>query len=72
MEIPRHWRLKKERYNLTGIVCPNPECKTEIFPPRPICPECHGHTNINQDKGIVYAADGESTSFPKEASMSSI
>lgn len=38
MEIPRHWRLKKERYNLVGEVCPH--CDMKLFPPRDICPEC--------------------------------
>jgi uncharacterized OB-fold protein len=38
MEIPRHWRLKKQRYSLVGEVCPH--CDAKIFPPRDICPEC--------------------------------
>jgi len=38
MEIPRHWRLKKQRYSLVGEVCPH--CAAKIFPPRDICPEC--------------------------------
>ena len=38
MEIPRHWRLKKQRYSLIGEVCPH--CDAKIFPPRDICPEC--------------------------------
>jgi uncharacterized protein len=38
MEVPRHWRLKKQRYALTGEVCPH--CESKIFPPRDICPEC--------------------------------
>ncbi|MEW6649540.1 MAG: hypothetical protein AB1453_05040 [Chloroflexota bacterium] len=32
MEIPRHWRLKKQRYAPQGEVCPHREGK--IFPPR--------------------------------------
>lgn len=39
MEIPRHWRLKEQRYRLIGEVCGN--CETKIFPPRDICPNCH-------------------------------
>ena len=31
MEIPRHWRLKKQRYGLVGEVCPH--CDFKIFPP---------------------------------------
>jgi len=38
MEIPRHWRLKKQRYNLIGEVCPH--CSAKIFPPRDVCPQC--------------------------------
>ncbi len=40
MEVPRHWRLKKQRYALVGEVCPN--CKTPLFPPRAVCPHCGG------------------------------
>jgi len=39
MEIPRHWRLKAQRYRLEGVACPN--CGRLIFPPRPICPHCN-------------------------------
>jgi uncharacterized OB-fold protein len=38
MDIPRHWRLKKQRYSLVGEVCSH--CQTKLFPPRDICPEC--------------------------------
>lgn len=40
MEIPRHWRLKKQRYALVGEVCPH--CEAKIFPPRDVCPHCSG------------------------------
>jgi uncharacterized OB-fold protein len=40
MEIPRHWRLKKQRYGLVGGVCPH--CEHKIFPPRGVCPNCGG------------------------------
>ncbi len=40
MEVPRHWRLKKQRYALTGEICPS--CKTPLFPPRAVCPHCGG------------------------------
>ncbi|HBP51631.1 MAG: hypothetical protein US68_C0003G0034 [Candidatus Shapirobacteria bacterium GW2011_GWE1_38_10] len=36
MEIPRHWRLKQQRYQLIGEKCPH--CEELIFPPRDICP----------------------------------
>jgi hypothetical protein len=38
MEIPRHWRLRKQRYGLVGEVCPH--CEAKLFPPRDVCPEC--------------------------------
>ncbi len=40
MEVPRHWRLKKQRYSLTGEICPS--CKAVLFPPRAVCPHCGG------------------------------
>jgi uncharacterized OB-fold protein len=38
MEIPRHWRLKAQRYRLEGSICPT--CGQVTFPPRPVCPHC--------------------------------
>jgi uncharacterized OB-fold protein len=38
MEIPRHWRLKAQRYRLEGSVCRI--CGQANFPPRPVCPYC--------------------------------
>ena len=40
MEVPRHWRLKKQRYAMVGEVCT--VCDSHIFPPRPVCPYCGG------------------------------
>jgi uncharacterized OB-fold protein len=40
VEIARHWRLKAQRYQLIGEVCPN--CNEKIFPPRDVCPHCAG------------------------------
>ncbi|MCI0521641.1 MAG: Zn-ribbon domain-containing OB-fold protein [Chloroflexi bacterium] len=40
MEVPRHWRLRAQRYSLTGEVCPH--CDAKLFPPRDVCPECGG------------------------------
>ncbi len=37
-EIARHWRLKAQRYQLVGEVCP--QCNNKMFPPRDVCPEC--------------------------------
>ncbi|MBE0698193.1 MAG: hypothetical protein IH586_14845 [Anaerolineaceae bacterium] len=38
MEVPRHWRLKKQRYALVGETCP--KCASYLFPPRAVCPVC--------------------------------
>ena len=38
VEIARHWRLKPQRYQLVGEVCP--QCNGKIFPPRDVCPYC--------------------------------
>ncbi len=42
MEVPRHWRLKKQRYALVGVTCP--QCKSHLFPPREVCPYCAAET----------------------------
>ena len=56
MEIPRHWRLKRQRYGLVGEICPH--CSAKLFPPRDICPEC-GKEAKNlynfSGKGEVYS-----------------
>jgi hypothetical protein len=56
MEIPRHWRLKNQRYQLVGEVCPH--CEVKIFPPRDICPECGGEAKelyTFSGRGEVYS-----------------
>mgnify|MGYP001164708879 CR=1 FL=1 len=56
MEIPRHWRLKAQRYGLVGEVCPH--CEVKIFPPRDVCPECGGEAKTTfafSGKGAVYS-----------------
>jgi uncharacterized OB-fold protein len=51
MEIPRHWRLRQQRYGLVGEVCPH--CEAKIFPPRDICPSC------GQEAKTLYAFSGK-------------
>jgi uncharacterized protein len=56
MEIPRHWRLKQQRYGLIGEVCPH--CDAKIFPPRDVCPHCGGEAKTRfsfSGKGEVYS-----------------
>jgi hypothetical protein len=57
MEIPRHWRLKQQRYALVGEECPH--CKTKIFPPRDVCPECGGEAK----EPYTFTGRGEVYSF---------
>jgi uncharacterized protein len=56
MEIPRHWRLKKQRYGLVGEVCPN--CDIKIFPPRDVCPNCGEEAKVPftfTGKGSIFS-----------------
>lgn len=56
MEIPRHWRLRKQRYALVGEVCPH--CDAKLFPPRDVCPECGGEARTPYQfsgRGEVYS-----------------
>ncbi len=56
MEIPRHWRLKQQRYGLVGETCPH--CETKIFPPRDVCPSCGGEAKTRfafSGKGEVFS-----------------
>ena len=56
MEIPRHWRLKDQRYKLVGEVCPH--CQAKLFPPRDVCPECGGEAKAQyafSGRGEVYS-----------------
>lgn len=56
MEIPRHWRLKQQRYSLIGETCPH--CEVKIFPPRDVCPSCGGEARTQyafSGKGEVFS-----------------
>jgi len=56
MEIPRHWRLRKQRYSMVGEVCPH--CDAKLFPPRDVCPECGGEAKNLYNfsgRGEVYS-----------------
>lgn len=49
MEVPRHWRLKKQRYALVGETCP--KCDSYLFPPRAVCPVCAERAKAPQAVG---------------------
>ena len=56
MEIPKYWRLKKQRYALTGEICPH--CGEAIFPPRDVCPACKNEAKEERTfsgRGTVYS-----------------
>jgi hypothetical protein len=56
MEVPRHWRLKNQRYQLVGEVCPH--CKARLFPPRDVCPECRQEAKTQytfSGRGNIYS-----------------
>jgi uncharacterized protein len=57
MEIPRHWRLKQQRYALVGEICPH--CEVKIFPPRDVCPECGGEAKTE----FAFSGQGEVFSY---------
>lgn len=57
MDIPRHWRLKKQRYALVGEVCPH--CGGKIFPPRDVCPYCCREAKDE----FAFSGQGEVYSF---------
>jgi uncharacterized protein len=59
MEVPRHWRLKKQRYALVGEECPH--CEAKIFPPRDVCPECGGEAKT----AYTFSGKGEIYSFTR-------
>jgi uncharacterized protein len=56
MEIPRHWRLKQQRYGLVGKVCTH--CDARIFPPRDVCPKCGSEVKTDfafNGKGEIFS-----------------
>ncbi len=72
MENPRHWRLNRQRYSLTGTECPH--CLEKHFPPREVCPDCriygNNHTASKQPDEINQSAivtcpiyNGDSSSY---------
>ena len=57
MDMPRHWRLKEQRYNLVGTECL--ACGAKQFPPRPVCPDC----NSKQMQPFTFSGQGEIYSY---------
>lgn len=63
MEVPRHWRLKKQRYALVGEVCPH--CDVKLFPPRDVCPNCGGEAK----QAYAFSGHGEVYSYTHMTSV---
>lgn len=61
MEVPRYWRQRKQRYGMVGETCPH--CKSQIFPPRDVCPVC---SELNRQK-IAVAQHGTLVTFGVQA-----
>jgi uncharacterized OB-fold protein len=56
MDIPRYWRLRKQRYQLEGSECG--KCGKLFFPPRCVCTNCKSDTLTAyqfQGKGKIYS-----------------
>lgn len=49
MEIPRHWRLKQQRYGLVGEICPR--CDTKSLAPRGACVGCESEGS--EGEGLI-------------------
>lgn len=67
MEVPRHWRIKHQRYAMVGEVCTH--CGVKLFPPRPVCPHCRGE----MQQGFSLRQAGEAVAvpmIPREAAVS--
>lgn len=45
MEIPRHWRLKEQRYSLIGLI--NPKTGAVEFPPK---------SSFKETSGVIYSS----------------
>lgn len=57
MEVSRHWRLQKQRYQLVGETCDH--CGVKLFPPRDLCLECEAPAYDL----FTFAGTGEVYSF---------
>lgn len=56
MDIPRYWRLKKQRYRLQGLKCS--DCGTLSFPPRLVCRNCKSRNSSAYEfkgRGKLYS-----------------
>lgn len=67
MEVPRYWRLQKQKYRMVGEECPH--CSEKIFPPRDLCPRC-GRGTLNNNLNVFIenkVNDNENKSEPENS-----
>lgn len=62
MEISLHWRLREQRYNLTGTVCT--ECGKRFFTPRPVCDVCNAPVADEQALDLETIYRGSTVKVP--------
>ncbi len=56
MRLASYWRTRQQRLGLVGEICPH--CGKPLFPPRDVCPACHGPAKEPyrfSGKGTVYS-----------------
>jgi uncharacterized OB-fold protein len=51
MSVPRHWRVRSQRYALVGGQCPR--CGALAFPPRPLCSACSRRAAVPSPTGVA-------------------
>jgi uncharacterized OB-fold protein len=62
MTLASNWRTKRQRLGLVGEECPH--CRTKLFPPRDVCPHCHGPAKTP----FSFEGTGEVYSFSRVSS----
>lgn len=64
MEIARHWRLREQRYGLTGTICT--KCGKRFFTERMVCDSCN---SISEDDSHHYEAHRTPIDTPRTYEM---
>jgi uncharacterized OB-fold protein len=80
MNLPRHWRLRQQRYSLVGEVCTT--CGARLFPPRDVCPECsrpapqtyrgNGNGRLHPRRLLYWTLDGCEEFVPYTVQMAGL
>ena len=67
MEVPRHWRLKQQRYALVGASCTH--CGAPNLAQRPVCLQCGGVIGQDTVLGHKLEPAGLPVSIAKRVSL---